>query len=65
MQLTSDDVEEVDALYIQNLRGIAELSGGEINKDNFHEVTMRICFYFICFCNNGIYIISQPGYHYN
>ena len=39
MQLTEDDVEEVDALYMQNLRGIVELSGGEITIDNFHEVT--------------------------
>ena len=38
MQLSEDDIEEVDALYMQNLRGIAELSGGEITTDNFHEV---------------------------
>ena len=38
MQLSEDDIEEVDALYMQNLWGIAELSGGEITTDNFHEV---------------------------
>ena len=38
MHLTEDDIEEVDALYMQNLRGIAELSDGEITTDNFHEV---------------------------
>ncbi len=37
-QVTEEDIEEVDALYMQNLRGIAELSGGEITIDNFSEV---------------------------
>ena len=44
MQLSEDDIEEVDALYMQNLRGIAELSGGEITTDNFHEVQVYLDF---------------------
>lgn len=40
MPLTSDDLEEVDLLFMQTLRGIKEIDKSGVTEDNFHEVTI-------------------------
>jgi len=41
-QVTAADLEEVDALYMQSLRGIREIHQSGVTEDNFHEVSSTL-----------------------
>ncbi|KAK7467957.1 hypothetical protein BaRGS_00036800 [Batillaria attramentaria] len=44
MELKVEDLEEVDHIYIQSLRGIKDLHENGINETNFHEFIPIDCF---------------------
>ncbi|KAL8615069.1 hypothetical protein ACOMHN_013603 [Nucella lapillus] len=44
MDLKVDDLEEVDHIYIQSLKGIKDLDENGINETNFHEFIPIDCF---------------------
>lgn len=35
---TIDDLEEIDSLYVQSLRGIRDIHLSGVNEETFHEV---------------------------
>lgn len=37
--MTLDDLEEVDLLFTQSLRGISEIENAGVTAENFHEVS--------------------------
>lgn len=36
--ITADDIEEVDFLFMQSLRGIRNIQESGVTEENFHEV---------------------------
>jgi E3 ubiquitin-protein ligase HERC1 len=39
-EVTADDIEEVDAMYIKGLQSIRDHVASQFNETNFHEVSV-------------------------
>ena len=40
LQLTPEDIEEVDVLFMSNMRGIRDIDEDGVTEHNFHEVVV-------------------------
>ncbi|XP_077870271.1 putative E3 ubiquitin-protein ligase HERC1 [Saccoglossus kowalevskii] len=59
MPLTSDDIDEVDLLFMQTLRGIKDIDKSGVTDENFHEVIPL--YTFECQSADGRFVPVVPG----
>ncbi|XP_077988697.1 putative E3 ubiquitin-protein ligase HERC1 [Glandiceps talaboti] len=59
MPLTADDLEEVDLLFMQSLRGIKDIDRSGVTEDTFHEVIPLETFE--CQSADGEFVPVVPG----